>query len=296
MAYMTKQAFKTTTSSKHSGPWTGSHPITGATWSVRCGDAATVLATLPADRYACAITSPPYYWQRDYGVDGQLGMEPTVDGYVAAIRRAAAEVRRVLQPNGVLFLNLGDTYYSGKGRPTSGSGSKHPRRRFSVIRAVDAGGFGPPKKTLLGMPWRVALALIDDGWILRSDVAWRRASPVPEPTVRDRPWRTYEHVFIFARTRRYRFNRRPLLDVGEEDVWTIPAHSLPGRDHPAVFPAALVERCLAVGNPDGGPVLDPFAGTATTLRVATAAGLLADGIDLHPGYCRAAAKRLKAGR
>lgn len=257
-----------------------------------CGDAGRTMAAFPDDRYAAVITSPPYFWLRDYGVSGQLGREPTIDGYVSAVADVMDHVRRVLSPRGLLFLNLGDTYYSGKGRP-QGRDSKHPGRRHRTLRAVDASGLGVPKKTLLGMPWRVALAMIDRGWILRSAVVWRRTYPTPEPTAHDRPWRTHEQVFLFAKARRYAFDRRPLKAVGEEDVWCIPSHSRAGRHHPAVFPAELVERCLAVAGPEPGQVvLDPFAGSGTVIKVATARGLAADGIDLSRRFCRRMAAEL----
>jgi DNA modification methylase len=206
-------------------------------------------------------------------------------------------VKRVLHPKGVLFLNLGDTYYSGKGKP-QGRDRKHPGRRQRRLRAVDASGLGVPKKTLLGMPWRVALAMIDRGWILRSAVVWQRNYAPPEPTAKDRPWRTHEQVFLFSKCRVYNFDRTPLQAAGEEDVWCIPSHSRTGdHHHPAVFPAELVERCLAVaGTETGQSVLDPFAGSGTVLRVAVGRGLEADGIELNAVYCRRAAAELARDR
>ncbi len=273
--------------------WSGQHPETKARWSVYCADARKILPKLARNRYACVITSPPYFWQRDYGVVGQIGVEQNPGEYVTAICEVMDRVKEVLDPTGALFLNLGDTYYSGKGRP-QGADRKHNGRRFPVLRAVDASGMGPPKKTLLGMPWRVALAMIDRGWILRSSIIWRRENAVPEPNVRDRPWRTYEFIYLFAKSRRYHFNRTPLRDSGEEDLWTIESQSQAGREHPAVFPPELVERCLAIGNPEGGPVLDPFAGSGTVLRVALGQGMPADGIDLNPAFCRSIAVELAA--
>lgn len=264
----------------------GVHPSTQAAWQVFCGDAKTVLGQLPENRYSAVITSPPYFWLRDYGVGGQLGREPKVAGYVEAVADVMDAVRRTLHPRGVLFLNLGDTYYSGKGRP-HGRDSKHPGRRQRKLRAVDASGLGYPKKTLLGMPWRVALEMIDRGWILRSAVVWRRTYAVPEPTAVDRPYRTHEQVFLFTKRRVYDFDRQPLKAAGEEDVWSIPSHSRSGRPHPAVFPDELVERCLAVAAVQPGQVvLDPFAGSGTVLRVATSQGVSADGIDLSRRFCR----------
>lgn len=272
----------------------GLHPITGAEWRILCGDASKLIKQLPANYYAAIVTSPPYFWLRDYGFVGQLGREPKVDLYVKGIANVMDEVRRVMHPQGLLFLNLGDTYYSGKGRP-QGRDRKHHGRRQNELRAVDASGLGFPKKTLLGMPWRVGLEMIDRGWILRSAVIWRRTYPTPEPTAKDRPWRTHEQVFMFAKSRTYAFDRAPLRAAGEEDVWNIPSQSRPGRHHPAVFPEELVERCLSVaGVSPGQTVLDPFAGSGTVLKVATAHGISADGIDLSPEFCRQMATDLSA--
>ena len=275
--------------------YSGAHPLTGAKWNVYCGDAAATLPFLPRDHYSCVITSPPYFWQRDYRVQGQLGIEPTVDGYVSAICDAMDGVKAVLHPTGVLFLNLGDTYYSGKGQP-QGKDRKHNGRRFDVLRAVDASGLGPPKKTLLGMPWRVALAMVDRGWILRSSIIWWRQNLMPEPNVRDRPWRSYEFIFLLAKTRTYKFTRAPLKDIGAEDIWRIESQSQVGREHPAVFPPELVERCLTVGNACKGPVLDPFAGSGTVLKVALNYGAQADGIELNPAFCRSIEQEMQNGR
>jgi DNA modification methylase len=195
------------------------------------------------------------------------------------------EVKRVLHPEGVLFLNLGDTYYSAKGRP-QGHDPKHNGRRLDMLRAVDTSGLGKPQKTLLGMPWRVAMAMIDSGWILRAPIVWRRENPIPEPNVKDRPWRTYEFVFLFSKSRGYNFERGPLKMAGVEDVWTVESRPNTGKGHPAAFPPELVRRCLALGNPTNGIVLDPFVGSGTVLRVASELRMPAIGIDLNPGFCR----------
>ncbi len=276
-----------------SGHWSGRMGKKGPCWNLYWGDSRKVLGGLRENHYATVLTSPPYFWQRDYKVAGQLGQEMTIDGYVKAICDVMEGVRRVLHPKGVLFLNLGDTYYSGKGQP-QGNDRKHSGRRLKSLRAVDASGFGKPKKTVLGMPWRVALAMIDQGWILRSPIIWRRENLVPEAKSADRPWRSYEHVFLFTKSRTYNFCRSALKETGEEDVWTIESQSRVGREHPAVFPVELVSRCLAVGNPSGGPVLDPFAGTATVLRTALDRGCETDGIELNQGYCKSAVALLRS--
>ena len=271
--------------------WAGE--VEGASWSIRCGDAAEVLATLPSSQFSAVVTSPPYFWQRDYGIDGQLGHENTVGAYVDKLCGVMDQVRRVMNRRGVLFLNLGDTYYSGKGRP-HGTDKKHPGRRLKMTRAVDVGGLGMPKKSLIGIPWRVALGMIDRGWILRSPIVWRRPHAIPEPSVDDRPWRTYEHVFMFVKSRDNWFDRSPLVKDGVEDIWSLPSQSSRERVHPAVFPTELVDRCLDLVGVRAGSVLDPYAGTATTVARAVARGLDAVGIELNPDFCAAAATKLSA--
>lgn len=251
-------------------------------WHVYLGDAHTVLSLLPDNAYHCVITSPPYYWLRDYGIEGQIGKEWTINGYVNAIASVMDQVKRVLAPDGILFLNLGDTYYSGKGQ-SRGVDKKSRKRRFG-LRAVDASGLGVPQKSMIGIPWRVALEMIDRGWIMRSSIIWDRLHALPE-FVRDRPGRTYEYIFMFVKSRRYYFNPQA-LDGQKEDVWTIEARPKPAPGiSSAPFPDELVQKCIDVGCPKDGSVLDPFAGTGTALRVALKSGREATGIDLHPQFC-----------
>ena len=255
----------------------------GNAWEVRKGDAQRVLSTLPENHFSCAVTSPPYYWQRDYKVEGQIGKEPTIDGYVKAIADVMDEVKRVLTKDGVLFLNLGDTYYSAKGQP-KGDDRKNGARRFG-LRAVDASGLGVPRKTTIGIPWRVALEMVSRGWILRSPIIWRRDASLPEPTAKDRPWRTYEMIFMFSKTPKYYFDRSKLKN-GEEDVWTISERPKNTKGiHSAAFPEELALRCLETVCRVGGNVIDPFAGSGTVLRVALKNDMSALGIDLSESYC-----------
>ncbi len=269
--------------------FSGTYPPS-STWELHQGDALEALQAMPDGIINCAVTSPPYYWQRDYGVDGQIGHEPTITGYVDALVQCFRELRRVLRNDGTFFLNLGDTYYSAKGRP-HGSDDKNRGRQWArkTLRAVDGPGLGLPRKSLIGIPWRVALAMQDDGWILRSDVVWQRPGSLPEPTAHDRPWQTHEYVFIFSKQPRYWFDREGLGE--EEDIWHIAARSEPSG-HFAPFPTALVERCVSCGCPPGGAVLDPFVGSGTTMAVALRMGRNAVGIELHPEYCRTTMERL----
>lgn len=261
----------------------------GIHWEVHRGSAANVLRSMPASSFHCAVTSPPYFSQRDYKVQGQLGKESTIDAYVVALASAMDELRRVLRPDGLLFLNLGDTYYSAKGQP-KGVDRKNGARRFG-LRVVDASGLGVPRKTAIGIPWRVALEMVRRGWTLRAPVIWQRKGSIPEPTAKDRPWRTYEMLFLFARSPKYYFRRDALN--GEEDIWTISKRPQHARGvHSAAFPEELVRRCLDVGCPDGGHVLDPFAGSGTVARVALDSGRPATMVDLSPKFCEHMVKTL----
>jgi len=258
----------------------------GCIWTVYCGDAQRVLQDMPDETFDCAVTSPPYYWLRDYGVEDQIGLEDTVEGYVSAVNGVMDELFRVLRETGLLFLNLGDTYYSGKGK-SHGTDPKSSRRRFGV-RAVDKSGgldVNAKPKSVLGIPWRVAMRMCENGWVLRSPIVWHRKHCLPE-AVQDRPRRSYEYVFMFAKNRKYFFERQPLVDVDEEDMWSIVTRNrAPNGLGTAPFPDELVERCLAIGCPPNGVVLDPFAGSGTTLRVALKSGRCAAGIELNRTFC-----------
>ncbi len=267
----------------------GGHSRAGVPWHVHRGDAQEVLSQLTEKSVNCIVTSPPYYWQRDYKVDRQIGKESTIEAYVRALADAMGAARRVLREDGLLFLNLGDTYYSAKGQP-KGVDRKNGARRFG-LRAVDASGLGVPRKTAIGMPWRVAIEMVSRGWTLRCPIVWRRKGNLPEPTAKDRPWRTYEMVFMFSRSPRYFFSREAL--GGEEDVWTISDRPRNTNGvHAAAFPEQLVRRCLEAGCPKSGTVLDPFAGSGTVLGVALNSERPAVGIDLSGEYCEYMVRQL----
>lgn len=175
------------------------------------GDALETLRKMPDESVNCVVTSPPYFGLRDYGEAGQYGLEATPAEYVATMRAVFAEVKRVLAADGTLWLNLGDSYYSGKGEPTQPD-EKNQARRLGK-RALDGPSWGLPRKSLLGMPWRVAFALQDDGWILRNAIPWHKTNAMPE-SVTDRLSNKHELVFLFAKSPRYWFDlnaiREPL--------------------------------------------------------------------------------------
>lgn len=316
---------------------------------VLVGDALKTLRKMPSESVHCIVTSPPYWNLRDYGVAGQLGLEATPQKYVRALVRIMREVRRVLRSDGTCWVNLGDSYMGGM---TGGVGestitSKRNHDAVKAARIAIAGTGGPrhrkapglKEKDLCGIPWRVALAMQADGWWLRSDVIWHKPSPLPE-SVRDRPSRAHEYVFLFSKTAHYEYDgdaiRRPLAektlttfgttrktkgtdalgkvaahnlsrDIPERKprldengdhaggnartVWTIAQTPFPDA-HFATFPSKLVEPCVLAGCPRGGIVLDPFAGSGTTLAVALELGRQAIGIELNPDYATMIERRL----
>jgi site-specific DNA-methyltransferase (adenine-specific) len=246
------------------------------------GDSEKSLHQLPMDTFNVAITSPPYYWMRDYGYEGQLGHEESVETYIEKLMAVFDEVKRTLHPEGVFFLNIGDTYYSGNGQP-HGSDPKCSSRDFfrTKIRPVDVSGWDIPKKSMIGIPWKVAFAMQERGWTLRSSIIWNRCNAFVEPTARDRPHRQYEFVFMFSKSRFYSFDRSMLV---EEDVWNIPIERSRRTKHNAAFPSELVRRCIEVGSPVGGHVLDPFVGSGTTIFTALAHDRNVVGIDMSADY------------
>lgn len=266
----------------------------GVEWTICAGEALNVLREMPPNTFNCVITSPPYFWLRDYGVDTQIGQENTIDEYIEDICTVMDEVQRVLCPDGLLFLNLGDTYYSGKGQPR-GPDPKSKKRRFG-LRAVDVGGgmgIGLQQKSLIGIPWRIAIAMTMRKWALRSSIIWHGKQSLME-NAKDRPSRSYEYVFMFAKNRRYYYNPQPLEETHEGDMWTIAARPKPTNGiNTAPFPDELVERCLSIGCPEKGTVLDPFVGSGTTVRVAVQSGRSATGIDLNPTFCEFAVEQLR---
>lgn len=246
------------------------------------GDSASMLKTLPSDIFNVAVTSPPYFWVRDYGFDGQLGHEDSVDAYIDALMGVFDQVKRTLHPEGVFFLNIGDTYYSGNGQP-HGSDPKCSSRNFlrKKVRPVDVSGWDIPKKSMIGIPWKVAFEMQNRGWTLRSSIIWNRCNAFVEPTARDRPYRQYEFVFMFSKTRFYSFDRSKLV---EEDVWNIPIERNRRAKHNAAFPSELVRRCIEVGSPPNGHVLDPFVGSGTTVLTSIANHRNVVGIDMGDDY------------
>jgi DNA modification methylase len=168
------------------------------TTRILVGDCRTVLRALPAESIQCCVTSPPYYGLRDYGHENQIGLEQSPDAYVAELVAVFREVWRVLRDDGVLFLNIGDSYAAGGMGPESGKQLSNVGANMPAKKAP--AGYKP--KDLLMIPAQVALALRADGWYLRSDIIWAKPNPMPE-SVTDRPTSAHEHVFLLTKSARY---------------------------------------------------------------------------------------------
>lgn len=274
---------------------------------ILCADAETALSGMPAGCIDAVVTSPPYFQQRDYGNERQIGREPTPAEYIARLVRLFQQVRRVLVETGTVWIVIGDKYVNGQ---------------------------------LLGLPWRVAIALQDDGWQLRNDVIWHKPNAMPSAAKR-RLTTDHEYVFLFTKSADYYFDgdaiREPHVTFSEKSRmrggrghffqrgstpeqgknggqanlhdgrWDQAFHPL-GRNkrtvwsislgkcreaHFAVFPEPLVETCIQAGSPPGSLVLDPFLGSGTTAIVARRLGRDFLGIDCQAEYCEMARKRLE---
>ena len=311
------------------------------------GDCIAGLRTLPDASVHCCVTSPPYWGLRDYGHDGQIGLEETPDAYVARMVEVFREVRRVLRDDGTLWLNLGDCYASApKGNKTPSYGSCFDGRNMSGVdtsgKKDKAAASGLQHKQLVGIPWRVAFALQSDGWWLRQDIIWHKPNPMPE-SVRDRCTKAHEYVFLLTKSERYFYDAEAIKEAFADDrqgnpgkykwkhgaggiagggpnslhkgdgivdgwnadgkatgrnrrsVWTVTTKPYSGA-HFAVMPADLVEPCIKAGCPEGGTILDPFAGSGTTLAVAAELGRNAIGCELNPDYIELAERRILDAR
>jgi DNA modification methylase len=269
------------------------------------GDCIEGMRTLADESVHCVVTSPPYYGLRDYGVDGQIGLEESPDAYVAKMVDVFREVHRILRNDGTVWLNLGDSYASGK--------------------------------QLLGIPWRVAFALQADGWYLRQDIIWHKPNPMPE-SVTDRCTKAHEYIFLLSKSERYYYDneavREPVSQSSlkraeykwdcdrpstknasmggdgihvekmgtrfvnpegrnRRSVWTVATKPY-AEAHFAVYPPKLIEPCILAGCPVDGTVFDPFNGSGTTGYVALCNNRHYIGTELNPEYVALTDKRLSA--
>lgn len=265
--------------------------------SIITGDAHVCLQGMEAGVFQTCVTSPPYWGLRDYGIRGQIGAEDQLRDYLDSIRAVFREVMRVLRDDGTLWLNLGDSYTSGN-RGWRAEDKKNPARAMEY-RPPTPAGLKP--KDLIGVPWRVAFALQEDGWYLRSDIVWHKPNCQPE-SVKDRPTRSHEYIFLFSKSENYHYDyaavQEPANGGGKlrnrRSVWSI--NTIPYSEaHFATFPPELVEPCVRAGSRPLDLVLDPFFGSGTVGEVCLRLNRKFVGIELNPEYADIAKRRLGWG-
>ncbi|GIK63691.1 MAG: hypothetical protein BroJett018_14850 [Chloroflexota bacterium] len=241
---------------------------------VHLSDALSFLRSMPTESVNSVITSPPYFGQRDYGSDKQIGLEIHPDDYIKALVEVFREARRVLKKDGTFWLNIGDNYVGATSQHREGGSqgktSRYSRKHMNGIPTDGRGdrnrtfyAMGLPMKSLVGMPWRVAFALQSDGWILRCDIIWHR--PSTAESVKDRPTHAHEYIFMFSKNQRYYYDRKHMLTptgANIQSVWKVAGSPFTGA-HFAVFPTELIEPIVLASSPEDGVVLDPFAGSGT---------------------------------
>ncbi len=257
--------------------------------AVITGDSRKVLAHVPDGVFQTCITSPPYWSLRNYNIDGQIGLEPSLEDYIADLVAIFDQVRRVIRDDGTLWLNIGDSYTSG-GRTWRAPDKKNPVRGMD-IRPPTPDGLKP--KDLIGVPWRLAFALQASGWYLRADIIWNKPNCQPE-SVKDRPTRCHEYLFLFSKSERYAYDTTAMRGPNDRNlrtVWDIHTQPYP-EAHFATFPPSLVEPCIALSTRSGDLVLDPFLGSGTTGECAIKMQRRFVGVELNPEYVGIAGRRL----
>lgn len=291
---------------------------------ILAGDCVEQLKTLPDKIFDCCVTSPPYYGLRDYGVDGQIGLEETPEAYIERLVNVFREVKRVLKDDGTLWLNIGDSY-CGTGNKGDLKDPKYADGRNGQAVAINRDVAGCKHKDLIGIPWMLAFALRADGWYLRQDIIWHKPNPMPE-SVTDRCTKSHEYVFLLSKSPKYYYDNQAISEPtktrdninrdrdstklnntpgrtrmaglktnnyerrNRRDVWTIPTKPVK-EAHFATYPEKLVEPCILAGSREGGIVLDPFFGSGTTGIVAMRYGRRFVGCELNPEYIEIANRR-----
>ncbi len=261
------------------------------------GDSRKSLQNLPDGTFQCVVTSPPYWGLRDYGVDDQIGAELQLDDYINNLVDVFNEVWRVLRDDGLLWLNIGDSYTSGNRKyraPDRKTDSKNNVRAMSY-RPATPEGLKP--KDLIGVPWRAAFALQQAGWYLRSDIVWYKPNCLPE-SVKDRPTKSHEYIFLLSKSDSYYYDAKSIMEVSEtgkprnkRTIWSVNTQAFPGA-HFATFPTELILPCVKSSSRPNDFVLDPFFGSATVGVVSKMLGRRYCGVELSPEYAHIAQKRL----
>lgn len=297
------------------------------------GDCLEILRTLPDESVNCCVTSPPYYGLRDYGAEGQIGLEKSPAEYIGRLTAVFHELKRVLTRDGTLWLNMGDSYAgSNQGAGTKRYTDLQASNRGSIHEIHSGKAEGRKRKDLMGIPWRLAFALQADGWYLRQDIIWYKPNCMPE-SVKDRCTRSHEYIFLMSKSEKYYFDNEAIKEPAvtsdkspprgskgaltynsgrrKQDELHLSRFEKPAplkrnkrdvwsvsthgfRDaHFATFPEKLIEPCILAGCPKDGIVIDPFIGSGTTAVSAKKNDRNYIGIELNPEYADMARKRLE---
>jgi DNA modification methylase len=290
---------------------------------IQFGDCRTIMDQWIAEgvKVQTCVTSPPYFGLRDYGNSGQIGLEQTVDDYVAAIVGVFKRVKDLLADDGTLWLNLGDSYYNYRGGKGQALVKQTVSNNLQDLPQVCARRGnkqeGLKEKDLIGIPWRVAFALQADGWYLRQDIIWHKPNPMPE-SVKDRCTKSHEYIFLLTKNSKYYFDNEAIKEPVKEDwgtrdrtdgkyhnegsglsphsgleksyemankrsVWTVTTKPFVGA-HFATFPMDLIEPCILAGSRPKDIVFDPFMGSGTTAAVAQRLNRQYLGCELNTEY------------
>jgi len=279
------------------------------------------------------VTSPLYFGLRDYGVDGQIGLEQTVGEYVANMVDVFRHVWHILEDDGTVWLNLGDSYYNyrpGKGQALNKQTVSNTNQDLPTTCARRGNKQeGLKEKDLIGIPWKVAFALQDFGWTLRQDIIWHKPNPMPE-SVRDRCTKAHEYIFLLSKSPKYYFDSLAMKEQGvipagtkgakgskerqnqigvnarppeykiydgmrnKRSVWTVNTKPYKGA-HFATFPKELIEPCILAGSKENDIVFDPFMGSGTTAQVALQHGRQYLGCELNKEYEKLQQERINNG-
>lgn len=272
-------------------------PIKLQSSSIIIGDSRKSLRFLPEKFFQCVVTSPPYWGLRDYGVEDQIGAELQLNDYIKNLVLVFEEVWRVLKDDGLLWLNIGDSYTSGNRKyraPDRKTDNKTNVRAMSY-RPATPSGLKP--KDLVGVPWRVAFALQEAGWYLRSDIIWYKPNCLPE-SVKDRPTKSHEYFFLLSKSDNYWYDAKSIMDLSnsgkprnKRTVWSVNTQAFPGA-HFATFPPELIIPCIKSSSRPNDFVLDPFFGSGTVGVVSKMLGRRYCGLEISSKYAKIAEDRL----
>ena len=262
------------------------------------GDNRDVLPQVAPQSVQCCVTSPPYWGLRDYQHSAQIGAEESPEDYVKNLVEVFREVRRVLSDDGTLWLNVGDGYArnGGTGRhgPNARVGNTKKLIQRRNCKVPDC--WGLKDRDLMGLPWRVAFALQEDGWLLRSKITWVKKAPMPE-SVKNRPSNATEEIFLFSKSARYYYDNQAVREetgANLRNYWILGPDS-GGKPHPAVFPRELARRCILLGSRPNDLILDPFSGSGTTGVAAIETNRRAVLIELNEEYAAQSGARIGSG-